>query len=48
MTQAAPKAKKADVPVNLYKPNSPYVGKVLSNEPLVGEGGSRHCATHYL
>ncbi|MEY3297334.1 MAG: hypothetical protein RLZZ597_594 [Cyanobacteriota bacterium] len=39
MTQATPKAKKADVPVNLYKPNAPYVGKVLSNEPLVGEGG---------
>lgn len=39
MTQAAPKAA-ASVPVNLYKPNSPYVGKVLSNEPLVQEGGS--------
>lgn len=39
MTQATPKASKADVPVNLYKPNSPYVGKVLSNEPLVGDGG---------
>ncbi len=39
MTQATPKASKADVPVNIYKPNSPYVGKVLSNEPLVGEGG---------
>jgi ferredoxin--NADP+ reductase len=39
MTQAAPKAA-ASVPVNLYKPNSPYVGKVLSNEPLVREGGT--------
>ncbi|MEA5451861.1 phycobilisome linker polypeptide [Leptolyngbya sp. CCNP1308] len=39
MTQAAPKPG-ASVPVNLYKPNSPYVGKVLSNEPLVQEGGS--------
>lgn len=39
MTQAAPKAA-ASVPINLYKPNSPYVGKVLSNEPLVEEGGS--------
>ncbi len=38
MTQAAPKAAES-VPVNLYKPNSPYVGKVLSNEPLVQEGG---------
>lgn len=40
MTQAKPAAKKADVPVNIYKPKTPYVGKVLSNEPLVGEGGS--------
>ena len=39
MTQATPKAKKAGVPVNIYKPNSPYMGKVLSNDPLVGEGG---------
>ncbi|MBD1916922.1 MULTISPECIES: ferredoxin--NADP reductase [Cyanophyceae] len=39
MTQAAPKPG-ASVPVNLYKPNAPYVGKVLSNEPLVQEGGS--------
>lgn len=39
MTQAAPKPA-ASVPVNLYKPNSPYVGKVLSNEPLVREGGT--------
>lgn len=38
MTQAAPKAAES-VPINLYKPNSPYVGKVLSNEPLVQEGG---------
>ncbi|MBD1872100.1 ferredoxin-NADP reductase [Nodosilinea sp. FACHB-131] len=40
MTQAEPKAAAASVPVNLYKPNSPYVGKVLSNEPLVREGGT--------
>jgi ferredoxin--NADP+ reductase len=43
---AAPAAKKhADVPVNLYRPNSPYVGKCLSNEELVrtgGEGTVRH------
>jgi len=39
MTQATPKAKTADVPVNLYKPNAPFVGKVISNEPLVDEGG---------
>lgn len=39
MTQAAHKAKK-DVPVNIYRPKNPFVGKVLSNEPLVQEGGS--------
>ncbi|MEP0917773.1 ferredoxin-NADP reductase [Leptolyngbya sp. DQ-M1] len=38
MTQA--KAKKhADVPVNIYKPNNPFVGKCISNVELVGEGG---------
>jgi ferredoxin--NADP+ reductase len=37
VTQA--KAKHADVPVNIYRPNSPFVGKCLSNEELVGEGG---------
>lgn len=38
MTQA--KAKKhADVPVNIYKPNSPFIGKCISNDELVGEGG---------
>lgn len=40
MTQAKPKAKSASVPVNLYKPKNPFVGKVISNEPLVREGGS--------
>lgn len=40
MTQAKPKAAKASVPVNIYKPKDPYVGKVISNEPLVKEGGS--------
>ena len=39
MTQAAQKPA-ASVPVNLYKPNAPYVGKVLSNDPLVRDGGS--------
>ncbi len=28
-----------NVPVNIYRPNSPYIGKCLSNEELVGEGG---------
>jgi ferredoxin--NADP+ reductase len=37
--KAAAKAKSTDVPVNLYRPNSPYVGKCLSNEELVAEGG---------
>lgn len=40
MTQA--KAKKdahADVPVNIYRPNSPYIGKCVSNDALVGEDG---------
>jgi ferredoxin--NADP+ reductase len=31
--------KHADVPVNTYRPNSPFVGKCISNEPLVAEGG---------
>jgi ferredoxin--NADP+ reductase len=30
---------KADIPVNLYKPANPFVGKCLSNEELVKEGG---------
>lgn len=38
MTQAA-KKKKSDVPVNLYRPKAPFIGKCISNEPLVGEGG---------
>ncbi len=40
MTQA--KAKKdahADVPVNLYRPNAPFIGKCISNEALVKDGG---------
>ncbi|HEY9748431.1 MAG TPA: ferredoxin-NADP reductase [Allocoleopsis sp.] len=28
-----------NVPVNIYRPNSPYLGKCISNEELVGEGG---------
>lgn len=40
MTQAKPKADKhKDVPVNIYRPNSPYVGQCISNEELVGDGG---------
>ncbi|HLP88436.1 MAG TPA: phycobilisome linker polypeptide [Nostocaceae cyanobacterium] len=37
MTQA--KAKHADVPVNTYRPNAPFIGKCISNETLVQEGG---------
>lgn len=39
MTQAKPKSKHGDIPVNIYKPKNPYVGKCLSNEELVAEGG---------
>lgn len=39
MPQAADKKKHADVPVNTYRPKDPFVGKCISNEPLVGEGG---------
>jgi ferredoxin--NADP+ reductase len=42
-TTAAPAApaKKAhaDVPVNTYRPNSPFTGKCISNDNLLGEGG---------
>ncbi len=34
----APK-KHADVPVNIYRPNAPFVGKCVSNDGLLGEGG---------
>jgi ferredoxin--NADP+ reductase len=37
MTQA--KEKKTDIPVNLYRPKSPFIGKCISNEKLVREGG---------
>lgn len=40
MTQATPHKSKKDIPVNIYKPKSPFIGKVISNEPLVGENGS--------
>lgn len=36
MTQSK---EKADIPVNIYRPASPFIGKVISNEPLVAEGG---------
>ncbi|MDH6060288.1 ferredoxin-NADP reductase [Chrysosporum bergii ANA360D] len=38
MTQA--KAKKgADVPVNIYRPNAPFIGKCISNDALVDQDG---------
>ncbi|BFM38699.1 ferredoxin--NADP reductase [Synechocystis sp. LKSZ1] len=33
------KTKETDVPVNLYRPNNPFVGKCVENYSLVGEGG---------
>lgn len=38
-TSAKASAKKK-VPVNIYRPKNPFVGKCLSNEDLVREGGS--------
>lgn len=39
MPQAADKKKHADVPVNIYRPKEPFVGKCISNEALVGADG---------
>ncbi|MEB3340260.1 ferredoxin--NADP reductase [Okeania sp.] len=39
MTQAKPHIDKKDVPVNTYRPKNPFMGKCLSNEELVREGG---------
>jgi ferredoxin--NADP+ reductase len=33
------KEKKTDIPVNLYRPKAPFIGKCISNEKLVREGG---------
>ncbi len=40
MTQAKAKA---DIPVNIYRPNAPFVGRCISNEELVKEGGIGTC-----
>ena len=40
MTQAK---SKTDIPVNIYRPNAPFIGKCMSNEPLVKEGGVGIC-----
>lgn len=37
--QTEAKTKTTEIPVNLYKPANPYLGKCLSNEELVREGG---------
>jgi len=37
--EAKPAKHEADVPVNTYRPNSPWIGRCLSNEELVKEGG---------
>ncbi|MGK7891818.1 MAG: ferredoxin--NADP reductase [Leptolyngbyaceae cyanobacterium] len=38
---AAPaKKEKKKVPTNTYRPKAPFMGKCISNEPLVGEGGN--------
>ncbi len=37
MTQAKEKA--TDIPVNIYRPSQPFIGKCIENYSLVGEGG---------
>ena len=39
MTQGKGKGKKADVPVNIYRPKDPFIGKCTEKYSLVGEGG---------
>jgi ferredoxin--NADP+ reductase len=44
-TGASAKSHKKDVPVNIYRPNSPYVGKCISNGSLLrpgAPGDTRH------
>jgi len=36
MTQAK---EKTEIPLNIYRPNAPFIGRCLSNEPLVKPGG---------
>jgi len=40
MTQAKAKT---DIPVNIYRPNAPFIGRCISNEELVREGGIGTC-----
>lgn len=41
MTQA--KAAATGIPINIYRPNAPFIGKCISNEPLIQEGGIGIC-----
>lgn len=43
MTQAKPKTDKKKIPVNIYRPKTPYVGKCLDIYDLVAEGGVGTC-----
>lgn len=43
MTQAQEKKAKADIPVNIYRPKNPFIGKCIGNEELVREGGIGTC-----
>ncbi len=43
MTQAKPKQAKQQVPVNIYRPKDPYVGKCVDIYDLVEEGGIGTC-----
>ncbi len=38
-TVVTPKKHKVDIPINIYRPNAPFIGKCLSNQELVREGG---------
>lgn len=43
MTQAKPKKAKTNVPVNIYRPKAPFVGKCTEIYDLVDEGGVGTC-----
>ncbi len=43
MTQAKPKQEKKKVPVNIYRPKNPFVGKCVEIYDLVEEGGIGTC-----
>ncbi len=43
MTQAKAKKAKDGIPVNTYRPKNPFIGKCISNEQLVREGGIGNC-----